>query len=63
MVGIVRFIFHAGVRTDTGKVDVLNVDANRYYACAYRRKIYEAIPFFKNNEFDYANCCLDRGRI
>ncbi|MBC7749660.1 MAG: phospho-N-acetylmuramoyl-pentapeptide-transferase [Methylotenera sp.] len=57
IVGIVLY-FHAGVtvRTDTGKVDVFKTSTQTVIKPAPNEEKSTAttIPFFKNNEFDYA---------
>jgi phospho-N-acetylmuramoyl-pentapeptide-transferase len=43
------------VRTDTGKSDVFKVTSGYVVSAAQSRKsTATTIPFFKNNEFDYA---------
>jgi phospho-N-acetylmuramoyl-pentapeptide-transferase len=57
IVGIVLY-FHAGVtvRTDTGKVDVFKTSTQTVITPApiEEKSTATTIPFFKNNEFDYA---------
>ncbi|MBG6060597.1 phospho-N-acetylmuramoyl-pentapeptide-transferase [Flavobacterium sp. CG_9.1] len=57
IVGIVLY-FHAGVtvRTDTGKVDVFKTSTQTVIMPApiEEKSTATTIPFFKNNEFDYA---------